>query len=254
MPTQGSDWSSGLAFAETVISAPRKRYGKDLASKCMGRKPEHLALPKGAHSLESIALRNLLCNLSSLDELSLTTVPVAMVEQIWTAVCRSQLDSVNVWRIFAASPIGTKSFIKATGSSLKGSRMESLTTVARSPSLIWLTNLVISVDGLDPTSLTQIANINTLRRLHIVQMTSPRRARPVFDDRIFRSWADSAKASGSLSKLSMLFVYQCSDFTNHSLEVLRSFPALEELCTYGCGMVAPDKGRMRKHGWRYGEQ
>lgn len=249
MVTHGYDWSSGLAFAETVVGVTSKQSRDNLATRCLGRKPEYVPLPKGAQTLGSIVMRKLLCNLSSLDE-PLTTVPTAILEQIWTAICRSQLDSIKVWRLFAVSRIGNKSLIKSNTVSFKAGRMESLVTAVRSPSLTWLTNLVVYVDGLEPTTLMQIANINTLRRLHIVQITSPRRAPPVFEDRMFRSWAESAKSTGALSKLSMLFVYQCPGFTSLSLGPLRSFPALEELCIYRCGIVAPDRSRERELGWR----
>jgi len=252
MGTHGYDQSSGLVFAETVIGAPGKRDTQNLA-KCLGRKPKYLPLPEGAHSLEAIAMRHLLCNLKDLDELSLITLPAALLEQIWTRVRRSQLDSLHIWRIFAASAIGNKSFIKSMVIQSKASKMESLINIAKSPSLSWLTNLVISVDGLEPALLTQIAKIDTLRRLHIAHLTSPRRARPVFEDRVFRSWAESAKSSGALSKLGILFVYQCPGFSNHSLALLKSFPALEEVCTYSCGMIVPTKSREREFGWRQSE-
>lgn len=248
MPTTGYDPSSGLVFTETFIRTSKQTASMSLATKCLGRPPDNVPSPSGARSLQRVAMRKLLCNLIRLDAASLHGLPTILLEKIWTTIRRSNLDSIRVWLLFAASPIGTKAFVKTAV--FPSSRLSQLAEVSGDVSSRWLTTLHLSVDSISPVALGHVADVGTLRRLHVAHLRPSNKPGSIFDDRIFRSWADLATKSGALSKLDTLFVYQCSDFTNNSLEVLSSFPALDELCTYRCGFKTPSKERQKTLGWR----
>jgi len=246
MVTTGYDPSSGLVYTETLIG-PVQHTSSTVASSSLGRPPPYSAPPSGAHSLEHIVMRKLLRSLGCLNAASLRGVPSVILEKIWTSIRRSNLDSIRTWQIFAASSIGSKKFVKTA--TVQSKRLDGLVSALKAPSCAWVTNLSITVDGMSPVSLGQIADIRGLKRLHIAQVKNPSKSATVFDDRLFRSWADMAKGSGAFSQLCMLFVYQCRDFTHHSLPRLRDFPALVEVCTFLCGLKTPKKSNQDKFGW-----
>jgi len=232
-----------------------KRSPRSIARICRGSKPAYSALPAGAHSLESIAMRHILCNLDKIDAQCLSTLPDMLVKKLWTAICRFQLNSLESWQMFAESTLGTRNFVRnwhISGGDLRRyhkNRVDGLYALASSPSFTWLTNLSISTEHLPPTALAKLVELSNLRRVHIAELPHARPISVLTND-IVQGWARAAEDCSAFSKLDLLILYNCKLVTAKCLDSLSCFQGLREVCAHGCGIRVSSNRVLANTGWK----
>jgi hypothetical protein len=237
------DTESGLVYNEYTMTA-------EPPCRCAERKKKRRSdalksLPIAGRSLREMALRRVLQNLDRLDDESLSTLPVPLLEEIWKFIFRSGLTDLRIWRLFAQTPLALRTFVYSHILCPHCSPLPSLFGDHGSSSPIWLTNLTLQSVA-SPEYLAQVATLPGILNISILGDTDA----SAFTDRTLHSWADEA-AKGCFNKLEMIFVDGQNEITTNALRYLNAFPALDTFGVHRTGISdRKDAGRIaRKLGW-----
>lgn len=88
---QRYDADSGLVYQETIVKGSN-RTRDDWHLRHTGQRPKYEAPHDGPPTLQSIALRKVLCNFDDMDANALRDVPQIILEGLWSASKRSYVS------------------------------------------------------------------------------------------------------------------------------------------------------------------
>lgn len=233
----GYDQDSGQVFKETIMKVRRFdhecRCFTTLA--CSGQNTINFRSADGAGPLREMATRKVLSNLDLLDEQSLKTLPLALLESLWRSAGRSYLQSARLWQLFAQTQLGIRSFVWTwAGGDVRGRNCHTFHQALNfaSGTGAWLTTLTMR-HGVSRIELLEVSKLRSLRNLHIQGHT----ARPSqFDDDVLRTWARAARSEGAFANLEMIFAIGHPGITEKALYHLSAFKKLDTLCIAECGI------------------
>jgi hypothetical protein len=112
----------------------------------------------------------------------------------------------------------------------------------------WITSLNITNHDIPLEELVLVPKLDNLRSF----LMATARKTPAdmgVNDRVLRSWAESARENGALQHLRFIFLYRQLGATKWCLRHLDAFPKLDEFCAYDCGIQKRDV-KSRRQGWR----
>ena len=111
----------------------------------------------------------------------------------------------------------------------------------------WITSLNITERDISLEELVLVSKFDNLRSF-IMATTRRCTANMGVNDRVLRSWAESAKEGGAFQHLRFIFLYRQLGVTKLCLPHLDAFPRLDEFCAYECDIEKRDVKHRR--GWR----
>jgi len=111
----------------------------------------------------------------------------------------------------------------------------------------WITSLEITKGDIPLEELVHLSKLDNLRSFLMATSSRPS-ADTGINDRVLRSWAESAKDRGALQHLRFIALYRQPGVTKWCLPHLDAFPHLDEFCAYECGIQWRDVKRWQ--GWR----
>jgi hypothetical protein len=111
----------------------------------------------------------------------------------------------------------------------------------------WITSLNITKHNIPLDELVLVSKLDNLRSF-LMATTQKCNSGMGFNDRVLRSWAESAKEGGAFQHLRFIFLYRQLGVTKLCLPHLDAFPKLDEFCAYECGIEKRDA--KHRQGWR----
>ncbi|KAI9777714.1 MAG: hypothetical protein M1839_008633 [Geoglossum umbratile] len=208
---------------------------------------------KGAPSLESLAMKCVLENLSGITMDVLRWVPWRIGERIWKEIVRAQLDSFHIWRVFVTvyHEEEEMTFTYHRQSIIRPCiPLAGYITPIVSEPCYWITHLTISNVIFSRTELVNLSKLVNIGALDI--LASPRYPQTSLDtmeDGIVRAWSRATREEGAFSKLRVLMLRYHTEITPRSLEYINSFPSLMLYNVTGCSITAKSEDKAHKLGW-----
>nr|POE98247.1 hypothetical protein CFP56_64840 [Quercus suber] len=242
---------SGLVFEEVTVSGVKHKCRNLTPFQRRGRKPENAPPERGTNSLQTTAMRRILCSLERMDELSMSTLPHRIVQEIWQAINRAELQSLHVWKLFIRTDLADAGFTYSwrTGCEQCSLLPRAIDAVV-SPLATWLTTLTLQDHVVSPMDMTYIARLTNLRALNIESASlGPRNQVGFLSDGIVRTWAVEAKANAAFQRLEMIFLLGQTRITQWALQCLNDFPALHTFCVSGCGILSMFNDDIARKQW-----
>lgn len=237
------DRDSGQMFDEVVKSVPKKDED-DLVyveePRHVRNRPQATSSAQGTRSLYKMAMLKVLRSLDLLYVDLLKAFPTPILEKIWKAIRRNNLDGFKMWKLFAPFLVSTDSGQSLVKKLVKRPRISFGHAIDQGLSLncSWLTELTL--DSV-PLTMAEYVHVSKMENLVSLAVVASLRNDVGFSDRVLRAWAADAKV-GHFGRLQYICMSGHRYVTEQVLAPLSNFQMLALVCAHNCrfGMSRDD--------------
>ena len=226
------DPESGQVYKETTARAVTGF--RPWQYHCRSAVSEPASARRGARSLVEHATLSFVNNYEGSQSDLLREIPHVLLGQLWRAIQHSGRDCLFIFRSFAETGFRGADFKWDKVVNDVNQPLGDYFAQATSLQCKWLVDLtIVDLEEWQTPSLADLSNLQNLANLRILRHSG---APEYMNDRILRTWSESARENGSFSKLRAIFVVHMSDVTDQAFQYLNAFPALECFSVKHCGM------------------
>ncbi len=154
---------------------------------------------------------------------------------------------MNIWKAFAESDHGDKTFRFATRTSIFYKPLVNFFTDLVSPGFCWMVDLDLVDVYCSRIDLRQLSSCSNLMSLRVRYRKAS--DREPFDDEVLRSLAYRAISDNSLSKLRMVFIANTRGITVKSFDHVSQLPLLDTFCVSGTSISSKDITQWKGNRW-----
>ena len=217
---------------------------------CKADKLKSFTTPsRSLKSLLDLAIQSFALNCNKLAPGALTTLPDQFLEELWQRIKLVRRDSLFIWRAFAETHFRKGEHVMTDEVGILEHSLPYYFHEMTSNNFSWLVNLSIGDVWCGAADLADLHKLSNLVNLRISGRGRNSDRGSIVDDRMMRSWSESARGSGSFSRLETIFALYMPHLTKHSFQYLEAFPALEVFCLTKCGFSHKLRNQVF-HGWR----